>query len=491
MVALLLGATSAAGQATGGPGQPAGTTAGSAKPAAAEAGPAASLSASGEPPRLVADLPEPTDPQVLALREQVRKLEEQLKQDHDRLQALEQEMPQVAAANERIKKLEKTTKNLPEAADVVSAGDFPGSLRIPGTNAALKVGGQVRVILVDSLAPIGSDDRFVTSSIPVRGTATAEQGARLAMTAIPSRFNFDVRSPSSVGDLRAFIEADFAGTNGTLRLRHAFAQRGLLLVGQTWSTFSDPEAEPDSIDFEGLNAISLFRPVQVRYTLPVAEKLTLAAALENPKPEVTSATGVSKLPDIVLRLRWDAGQALGPFMRTVGHLQAAVVLRQLRAVPESMPDKAAFTPGYGLGLSGRLNTGWIFEGDDLTFSAYAGAGIGRYITDLDTFGGQDAVFDPAGGSLEVLPVVAGYLGYEIGWTEKVRSTLTAGWVQVSNLGIQAGDSLEKTLRGSANVMWSPEPRLDFVVEFLGGKRWNKDGSSGVANQLQVGGRYVF
>ena len=149
-------------------------------------------------------------------------------------------MPQVAATNERIQKLEAATRKLPEAADLVSAGDFPGSLRIPGTNAALKVGGQVRVTLVDSFAAIGSGDRFVTSSIPIRGTATVAEGARLAMTAIPSRFNFDVRSPSSVGDLRAFIEADFAGTSGTLRLRHAFAQWGQLLVGQTWSTFSDP-----------------------------------------------------------------------------------------------------------------------------------------------------------------------------------------------------------------------------------------------------------
>lgn len=455
----------------------------------------------GEQARLVADLPAPTDPHVLALQQQVQALEAQLKkveeraqEDRQRLELAEQQIPQMAAANERLKKLEETTRKLPETADVVSAGDFPGSLRIPGTNAALKIGGRVQVTLVDSFSAIGSGDRFVTSSIPVAGTATPTEEARLVMTAIPSRFNIDVRSPSKAGDVRAFIEADFAGSNGTLRLRHAFAQWDRLLVGQTWSTFSDPEAEPDSIDFEGLNAISLFRPVQVRYTQPLGDKLALAVSLENPKPEVADATGVNKLPDLVARLRWDAGRKLLDFgfLRKVGHIQAAVVLRQIRVSPNGTPQQPIVsTAGYGLGVSGRLNTGWIFEADDLVFSAYVGRGMARYITDLDSFGGQDAVIDPATGSLEALTVAAAYGGYEVGWNKHLRSTFQVGWVRVGNLGIQPDTSLEKTLRGSANLIWTPLPQLDFVAELLGGKRWNKDGSSGEALQFQVGTRYFF
>jgi len=446
-----------------------------------------------EKPRLVADIPAPIDPQVQALREQIRSLEERSQQDRERIELLEQQIPQVAAANERIRKLEAVTEKLPEADDLVSAGDFPGSLRIPGTSAALKIGGRVQVTLVDSFADIGSGDRFVTSSIPVRGTATAAEGARLVMTAIPSRFNLDVRSPSTLGDVRAFIEADFAGTSGTLRLRHAFAQWDRLLVGQTWSTFSDPEAEPDSIDFEGLNAISLFRQVQVRYTQPLAEKLVLVISLENPKPEVADATGVNKLPDLVARLRWDAGRKLVGFgfLRKVGHIQVALVLRQLRVSPTSLPSESVSAGGYGVGLSGRLNTGWIFDGDDLVFSAYAGKGMARYITDLDSFGGQDAVYDAATGHLEALTATAAYLGYEIGWTKQLRSTPHVGWDKGGNLDIQASTALEKTLRGSANLIWTPLPQLDFVAEFLAGKRWNKDGSLGEATQLQVGTRYFF
>jgi hypothetical protein len=436
-----------------------------------------------------------------ALREQVRALEERLKQlesvsaqDQQRLERLESQKPQVdAATEERLKKLEETARKLPEADTVVSAGAFPGSFRIPGTDAALRIGGQVRVTLVESFDPIGTSDRFITSSIPVKGTADPGAGSRLTLTAIPSRFNLDFRTPTDIGDMRAFIEADFAGASRTLRLRHAFGRWGRFLFGQTWSTFADPEAEPDGIDFEGLNAIALFRQVQVRYTLPLSETFGLACSIENPAPSVTGAAGVSQIPDLVLRARWDPRMKLPgilPF-RTLGHVQLAVVMRQIRAEPENPPPENGATAGFGAGLSGRINTGWVREGDDLTFSVYWGKGIGRYITDLDSYGGQDAFFDAAAGRLVALEAFASYLGYELGWSKAWRSTVTAGWVRVFNVGDQPADSLKQTLRLSANVAWSPLPRLDFITELLGGRKWTKDDQWGQALQLQIGTRFRF
>jgi len=67
------------------------------------------------------------------------------------------------------------TPDLP--AMVVSAGDFPGSIRIPGTESAFKLGGQARSVAVHRLGALGTDDRFVTPSIPI-GAARAEDEAR-------------------------------------------------------------------------------------------------------------------------------------------------------------------------------------------------------------------------------------------------------------------------------------------------------------------------
>ncbi len=150
--------------------------------------------------------------------------------------------------------------------EAVSAGDFPGSIRIPGTDSAIKFGGQARMTLVHTLGPLGTDDRFVTSSIPVGTDQQAGEDARTVYSPSASRFGLDLRTPFATRTVRTFIEGDFAGSNNTFRLRHAFMQTDRWVIGQTWSTFSDPEAEPIGLDFEGLNAISLFRQPQIRYT---------------------------------------------------------------------------------------------------------------------------------------------------------------------------------------------------------------------------------
>jgi hypothetical protein len=65
------------------------------------------------------------------------------------------------------------------------------------------------------------------------------------------------------------------------------------------------EAEPHGIDFEGLNAIVRFRQPQIRWSVPVSERSRIAFALEDPKPELTGATGVNQVPDFVVRLGWE------------------------------------------------------------------------------------------------------------------------------------------------------------------------------------------
>ena len=127
----------------------------------------------------------------------------------------------------------------------------------------------------------------------------------------------------------------------------------------------------------------------------------------------------------------------------------------------------------------------------MTFSLYGGSGIGRYITDLRTAGGQDGYFDLTTGELTVLGVVAAYVGYEHAWSATLRSTATIGWVWVNVLANQPDDALKYTRRFSLNLAWTPIPRLDLVGEVLTGERTNKDLSSGSATQIQLGSRFRF
>ena len=366
--------------------------------------------------------------------------------------------------------------------DLVPADEFSGALRIPGSDAALRIGGLVRVNWVSTYDPLLVDDRFQTSAIPVGGPA-GEQGGRVSVIASPSRFNFDLRTPTGVGHMRAFIEADFAGDRNTVRLRHAYGQWRRVIFGQTWSTFSDPEAEPDGIDFEGLNAIVLFRQPQARWSLPVSERLRIALAFENPQPDLTGAAGINQVPDFVARLRWEP--------KAGGHVQVATLARQLRGQPIDGTEEIVSAGAFGMNVSGRLPFPFWHEQDQFLFQGNGGRGIGRYISDLRSLGGQDGVFDPETRQLHPLDVYSGYIGYEHWWAAQFRSSISFGIVGVTNLDSQPDDALHRTQRSSINFMWSPIPRLDLVTEFLWGRRTNKNGRRAFAAQTQIGSTFRF
>ena len=143
------------------------------------------------------------------------------------------------------------------------------------------------------------------------------------------------------------------------------------------------------------------------------------------------------------------------------------------------------TGGIGGNISGVLVPRWDAD-DRIKFAVNAGSGIGRYIADLSSLGGQDAVYDPVQVSLRALPVASGYFGYEHAWSRVFTTAVTYGVVNVSNLDIQLEDAFHRTQRTSINLMWNPVPFVDIVVEFLAGTRVNKNGQRASSSQIQSG-----
>src|SRR5262245_41801963 len=100
--------------------------------------------------------------QLVAQRELIEQNSKELAEQRAIIATLQRQVAgapaaQVAAASEP-----RQDPDLPQ--EFVRAGEFAGSIAIPGTDSAFRIGGQARSTFVHSLNPLGEDDRFITSS---------------------------------------------------------------------------------------------------------------------------------------------------------------------------------------------------------------------------------------------------------------------------------------------------------------------------------------
>lgn len=380
--------------------------------------------------------------------------------------------------------------------------NFPGAWHLPGTTAAMKIGGYVNLALVNNLDPLATRDRFIVGSIPPEGTVDPDAVDGTTVTASQTRFNIEVREQTTTGTMRAFVEGDFEGESDSFRLRHAYGQYDWLLAGKTWSAFANLAAQPEGVDFEGINGAVILRQSQLRIFPEVGKDRNLVVSLEDPQTDVANGIGSEGLWDLAVSLDSLPLGELGAWNYKVG-----LLLRQLRGqyteptggnsgVAAPIED----TYGWGLTTSGRIGFSRLTESDYLLWQLSYGKGIGRYLNDLGTVGGGDAVFSPEG-ELEALPVFAGYLSYQHLWAKRprfltdwsgiLRSNFTVSWVDVDTFDFQPGNAYDRTLRASANLLYYPTQNVRVGAELLWGQRKNKDGSKGNATQLQVSARYNF
>jgi hypothetical protein len=408
-----------------------------------------------------------------------------------RLAEMEQLLPAAErqkALEERLTRIEKTADKVPELPpNVVSAGDFPGSLRIPGTDAAVKFGGRIRTAVVFTLDPLGSDDRFVTNSIPVEDTdAAAGQGRRTVFTANTSRFNFEMRTPTGVGQVRTFIEGDFVGREGrgraSFRLPRLRPAPRVSPGPDVVHLLGSSRGPPPDMDYEDQRR-ERHPPGPDSYTISSREQERRdAAAIETP--------GVDRRP----------GRE-----RRAGHGRARVLVlgdRPFRLRSSSEDLAASPIPAHGIGLgerpgrASRVVPSVTPARRSIHLPAHHRPGNARTST-TPTRWRQDAVFDPAG-ELHPLKATGFYLDYEHQWKEwerarkmKLRSSLIWSFVTVDNLDFQLPTAYHKTNRYSVNLVFSPLDRIDLGVEYIYGTRENKDGHRGDADQVQAVGIFRF
>ncbi|QDT47583.1 Porin subfamily protein [Symmachiella dynata] len=343
--------------------------------------------------------------------------------------------------------------------------DFDKGIIIEGEGAAMKIGGFVKADLIHDFDPIDSQDTFNPATIPI-GAAPRQNTHFQANT---SRLSFDTRWPTEYGTARAYIEGDFFSEGNRFRLRHAFGEMGKIIVGKTWTTFTDMRSLPQTLDFEGpVSGISR-RQAQIRWTESIfIEELTWATALENPQvifelPEMVQGEPRTESPDLVSHLRYTTDNV---------QLQAAGVIRQLGFQPTGQRVKSETAWGFNF-------TGYIqpTESDAAYYQILFGDGIGSYrgLPDVAPTGPTSAF---------LLPTFGWLVGYKHNWTEDLMSNFIYSQSRLYPSDFQSPDSLRETTYLAVNVIWNPTERFFMGVEYLYGTREDVDGGRGEANRIQ-------
>jgi hypothetical protein len=418
---------------------------------------------------------------------------------------------QLETMKERLAKLEadKADKRRVAAAAAVEAGDKPRSWKLPGTNTSMNVGGFVKMSLLWDFSQSGQTNPGTTTEgigaglYPTPGSAADNifNGGHFQMTARRSRFWIQTWTPTDWGELRTYIEADFAagiapgsGSN-VLRLRQAFGTLGPVLIGKTQTLFGGFIGLPELLHDGAPYAPGALRIEQIRYSHNFGGGLVLSVALESGPG--TSDAGVSgnshdavgmttagvgiagfpgpqRWPDVVAALQWNFPN---------GALYASGMIGQ-RNVDSGGPsgvnalqrDDTAIV--WGATLGGRYDFGRVEIGGQ----GGIGSGLGNKYFDGGATGFIDTVVIATVGSnsLDIRPVLGYFIqGYvQVKLTDTIRATGVYGWGmhEVISEGVGTKGVIKAALSPAGalpqgywaafgNLLWNPVPQVTFGAEY--------------------------
>lgn len=368
----------------------------------------------------------------------------------------------------------------PRAGDVTLDPKYRGFFAVPNTPVLVKINAKPRVDFIFDTHDPGDQSRFRPGQFPTEGSSGYGGSSEFNVSAQGSRLMLDVRAPETSGKPRFYYENDFFGSSGdsmSLRVRHLYGQVYNVVLGQTWSTFADPDVSPDTVDYEGANSSISTRLPLVRYIRQLNEQWQLNFGIEQPdsKVDVGGSGGSAKdrAPDFGANVRWEKAR--------LGHVQLSGVARLLSISGGDSGSQEVF--GGGLSLSGAVQ---VFGSDNIIAQFTYGHGIGRYGHDSSAFN-TDAALN-ASGDLVALPYFAVLAGYTHHWCDRLRSSLTYGYVTVDNEAGQSATAYHRTHYGALNLIWQPFEfkRLNVGLEALYGVNEVNNGNKSDDWRVQAG-----
>ena len=440
------------------------------------------------------------------LKAEIAELTKQLQQQQQVIQSMQQRL----AAMERVEAEHKAAppREAPETAVAESkppipvappkppsapAGEAPkgpeGYISL-GSDNWLKVDVVAQVDALVDEKRIGTPELFVTSAIPVKGDPYYNSGWRSTLSGKQSIVRMDFQRESPFGTVKVVYKNNFFGSGSgdmVYNLQYLYgeldAETYSFIAGYYLSAFTDIDAFPNTLDYEGPNSFTFKYAPQLRWT-PVLTKwgessLTLPMSIEKPNADISvpDAFGsYSKRPDFTIGLRWNAPD---------GHLQWANLLRDL-AVESSTSNRSRSTSAYATQLSGAMS---VFGSDSIQGWVSGGKGYANFLQDVSGYG-LDAAFNPSL-DLKAIKAVGGGAGYTHSWAENMSSSFSYGYLRIDpDNDLIVDPALPKSTRyASANFAWQASPHTMIGFEYLWGSNKNLEGRNGDASRIQGTIRY--
>ena len=353
-------------------------------------------------------------------------------------------------------------------------------------NTKVKIGGYIKLDALfsdfdDQVSTGSAREFYVPGSTPV---SSGNSNTYFDMHAKQTRIHLGTESMVGGKKLKSYFEIDFmTQTNGNEKstngwspeLRHAFFEYDKWLFGQTWSTFMNVGALPESVDFIGNTDGTVFvRQPQIRYT-----RGPWQFSIENPETTTPGADGPvanddNELPDFVGRYNLKHNDL---------SLSLIGMLRQLTVQTGAVDDTET---GWGISVTGK----YMIGKNDIRFGLNTGGGLGRYLA-INTSAG--AAVDN-NNQLEAIDSLGLFASYRHHWNQKYRSNFIYSALDVDNntaLSGIGGGTTKGTWSARANLMFDWARNLTLGGELTLANREVENGNDGDLTRLQFMAMYKF
>lgn len=332
---------------------------------------------------------------------------------------------------------------------------------------------------------LNGDSELWVPDIPVDDGADADF-SHLNSHARESRLWLRAVQDTPLGRLEALVEgdldADRIDNSHDPRLRHAYIVLGRLLVGQTYTTFTNTSALADLNSGIAVGNV-VTRHRLLRWQQPLTATASISVALEEPlnrlhfagEAAITS-TGDRRPPDLVVKIDRTGNR---------GNISLSALVREISTTGPTAPSLQTDSAiGTAVSLAGRIATGSL---DNLRFMFNHGNALARYST-LSTY--ADATVTPAG-EIELATLSSAMIAWQHFWEPRWRSTFAFSYSRADPHGTSSRKLTRDSRSAHANLIWTPGRRLSVGIEFLYGWRSLLNGADGELQRLQLTTRINF